>query len=269
MLPQFKFLVIGCTTDETIYRQETGECRQGIGGVAGNMAYALGVHGQDVTLVTSLSLDSQGDLVRMAFGLDQIISAPHHLTGKVVITTRAGEQVRASGSWPSVCALPDDIKTRIQDTDSILLDCTLPVNMLSRVLELANQYDKPVTVNATTKSRSKLITATAQYPKQLITMNQQEYTQVERLSRSLPLAGFLDQINTESLLVTRGSQGWNLYDRSGYISSDALEVPPNTDFVGCGDFAAAGAAYALTADLPVVETVNGFIKTRMRLNCIS
>ena len=50
--------------------------------------------------------------------------------------------------------------------------------------------------------------------------------------------------------------------------SPAAPVPEHTDFIGCGDYAAAGAVHAVVHGLDPEATINGFIQRKLEANVV-
>lgn len=266
-----RYLVIGAAVSEAVTHEETQRQRRDVGGVAGQMATALGRHGCQVTILTSTAQGPEAQrtvqMLEEAGVIVHAIEGRHH-TGWCRITTRGGEQRSAHGQWPR----PDEginhyVPELVQQADWLLLDC----NMSSRTAQLtllnAAQARVPVTINATTRSRSSLIWETRQTPKRLVTMNRAEAHNLMGLAKCHAYPELRERINTRNILVTLGPDGWKLYGANGaHRSSKAITPPKDTDFIGCGDYATAGLSHAIAQNLPINQTVNDFISKRAQLN---
>ena len=180
-----QYLVIGTAITETITHLEDGKSRQDVGAVAGQMATALSRHQCDVTLLTSTGQDEQGKktLERLTEAGVKTYTVTHtSKTGWASISTRAGEQARTQGAWPTLDEIASELAGNLRDIDWILVDCNLSATALNRILGMAAKEQIPVTINATTKGKSRLIWETRTHPKRLATMNRDEQLNLMRLS---------------------------------------------------------------------------------------
>ena len=267
-----QYLVIGTAITETITHLEDGKSRQDVGAVAGQMATALSRHQCDVTLLTSTGQDEQGKktLERLTEAGVKTYTVTHtSKTGWASISTRAGEQARTQGAWPTLDEIASELAGNLRDIDWILVDCNLSATALNRILGMAAKEQIPVTINATTKGKSRLIWETRTHPKRLATMNRDEQLNLMRLSDSKTVPELRENLNSRNVFVSSGPQGWRVDGAKGiHASSTAIPTPTDTDYIGCGDYATAGLTHAINAGLPIVETVNRFIETRLQLNTI-
>ena len=267
-----QYLVIGTAITETITHLEDGKSRQDVGAVAGQMATALARHQCDVTLLTSTGQDEQGKktLERLTEAGVKTYTVTHTgKTGWARINTKAGEQARAQGAWPTLDEIASELAGNLRDIDWILVDCNLSATALNRILGMAAKEQIPVTINATTKGKSRLIWETRTHPKRLATMNRDEQLNLMRLSGSKTVPELRENLKSRNVFVSSGPQGWTVDGAKGIqASSPAIPTPAGTDYIGCGDYATAGLTHAITAGLPIVETVNRFIETRLQLNTI-
>ena len=268
-----KYLVIGCSSNETVTHRETGRSRQDVGGVAGQMATALARHGCSTTLITPMgrsSKDAEQVIRRLAYaGVKVVPAKTPHQTGRTQIATVAGEPSRTRGSWPSTEDVGESIEEHVKDADWVLVDCTLIPRVLITILDAATAHGVPVTINATSKSKVGLIVQAKGRPIHLVTANRAECSRLSRLVGINDFQGLCKWLNAQNIFVSYASDGWRLDRLYGDgISSSAPTPPDGTDFVGCGDYATAGATYAVALGLPVIQSVNQFIETRMGLNVI-
>ena len=104
----------------------------------------------------------------------------------------------------------------------------------------------------------------------MLTLNQAE---AQALMQRLNCHGekeMMRRLRAGSMLLTRNSSGWRFYDREGnMVESLAAPVPENTDFIGCGDYAAAGAIHAVVHRLDLEATINGFIQRKLEANVVT
>ena len=82
--------------------------------------------------------------------------------------------------------------------------------------------------------------------------------------------GMMHRLRAESMLLTRDSSGWRFYDQDGnMVESPAAPAPEHTDFIGCGEYAAAGAVHAVVHGLDLEATINGFIQRKLESNVMT
>ena len=104
----------------------------------------------------------------------------------------------------------------------------------------------------------------------MLTINEAEASEMMRAVPTIWESKLMNRLNAHAMLVTRGHNGWDLH-RSGdeTIRSPAVEVPEQTDFIGCGDYAAAGAAHALVHGLDSELTINRFVRRKLEANVVT
>ena len=264
-----RVVVAGMAISETVRHGQKGK-RHGIGGVAGNIAEALAASGNAVTMVTSLGSDTAGKETRKLLeqrGIRVVTDGRRGESGHAVIETRAGEQGRARGRWPMPRGLGALIDQLEDEYEAVASDAHMSPLDLRSVL---TRPGKTTMANATsTRSAPKL--RSARIPDlALATMNGQEMRAVlrdmgqdggsaERVRRAIP---------AHALLSTSGKKGWTFLQEGSRTDSPAVTVPEGTDFIGCGDWAAAGALHAILHGLDVCETVNDFIRRKLQANIV-
>ena len=263
------FLVAGTAIAEIIEHQPDGGRRQGLGGVAATIATALAEAEDSVTLITSIGTGPQGEqalrlLDRQPFQVRSIRN--NRPAGHAHIPTRDGEQRPGKGSWPRISGIGTMVQNEAAHHDWVITDCNMSPALLGQIL---NQPHHHTMVNGTTTRRAAMLLDTQKIAKTLVTLNQAEALSLMReagVSGSQPL---MRALNTQYLLITLGSEGWNLYTRGNQddtVRSQAVPVPARTDFIGSGDYAAAGAVHALAHNLDVADTVNSFISRKLNRN---
>lgn len=268
-----RVMVAGTAILETVRHGAQGQ-RSGIGGVAGNIAEALAWAGNPVTMVTRIGSgphggDASRTLEERGIRVETLWDS--RPAGHAVIETRAGEQGGARGSWPMPSGLWRVLDRLDGEYDAVVSDAHMSRTDLRRVL------DRPglmTMANCTsTGSASKVLQA--RIPGLgMATMNRLEMEAIHRqLTPSRRAAhdhqeAVLRALETRTLLVTHGRDGWGLYGQGGPARSAAVPVPERTDFVGCGDWAAAGALHAHLHGLDPVETINDFISRKLQANTV-
>ena len=131
-----------------------------------------------------------------------------------------------------------------------------------------NQPGKHAMANGTTTRRAPQLLETRDLDKTLVTMNQAEARAVMRAAGARHENRLPRVLNARNLLITRGSRGWTLLMEGGAVESPAVRVPEHTDFIGCGDYAAAGALRAIIGNLDPRETINESISRKLELNIV-
>ena len=266
-----KLLVIGSAIKESITHSPENISRKDIGGVAGQMATGLGLNGADVTILTNFQEGSEGDQIIQMLkeaGVKVIASTRTPSAGWANISTIQGEMSRCQGSWPNPTGITTDLRELIKDFDWLITDCNHSQTDIIKILWMANQASVPVVMNATTTGKSIAILR-ANEPKRIVTMNRAEARNIMSKTRVRHEIELTDALNTEALLITDSSRGWKLYGRArAFMSSPAVPVPPNTDFIGCGDYATAGLTQAIAEKIPIKETINALITLKLNRNTI-
>ena len=258
-----RFLVVGTAIAETILHQPGGEERRGLGGVAATIALALAEAGNEVTLITSIGRGPEGTRAKNLLGdapLRTIIRDSTGAAGYATINTRQGEQQQTNGRWPRVTGLGSLAEREIHRHEIIIADTNMtPENLL----HLLDHPGKLTMVNGTTTLGTARIPTRWNNKLGMLTLNQAE---AQALMQRLNCHGekeMMHRLRAQSMLLTRDSSGWRFYDREGdMVESSAAPVPEHTDFIGCGDYAAAGAVHAVVHGLDLEATINGFIQRK-------
>ena len=265
-----RFLVVGTAIAETILHQPGGEERRGIGGVAATIALALAEAGNEVTLITSIGRGPEGTRAINLLGaapLRTIIRDSTGAAGCATINTWQGEQQQANGRWPRVTGLGPLAKQEIHRHEIIIADTNMtPGNLL----HLLDHPGKLTMVNGTTTLGTARIPTRWKNKLGMLTLNRAE---AQALMQRLNCYGekeMMRRLRPGSMLLTRDSSGWRFYDREGnMLESPAAPVPEHTDFIGCGDYAAAGAIHAVVHGLDLEATINGFIQRKLEANVVT
>ena len=264
-----KFLVAGTAISETVIHQPREGERRGIGGVAATIALALAEAGNQVTLVTSVGQGTEGSRVRDLLAetpIRAVIQDSKRPAGHAVINTRRGEQLRANGSWPKQEDLSGLAAKEAGSHDWIIADCNMTPAELARMLD---QPGRMTMVNGTTTRGCARILEARPKELEMLTVNEAEASAMMRAIPTVRGSKLMERLNAHAMLVTRGHNGWDLH-RSGEetVSSPAVETPAHTDFIGCGDYAAAGAVHALAHGLDPKLTINEFIRRKLEYNVV-
>ena len=264
-----KFLVVGTAISETVVHQPRGGERRGIGGVAATIALALAEAGNQVTLVTSVARGTEGRRVRdllVETPIRAVIQDSKRPAGHAVINTRRGEQRQANGSWPKHEDLSGLVAKEAGNHDCVIADCNMTPGELGRILD---QAGKLTMVNGTTARSCTRILKARPRDLGMLTVNEAEASEMMRAVHTVWESQVMERLNAHAMLVTRGRNGWDLH-RSGEetVSCPAVPVPDHTDFIGCGDYAAAGAAHALVHGLDPELTINRFVRRKLEANVV-
>ena len=148
----------------------------------------------------------------------------------------------------------------------IIADCNITPAEMARILD---QPGRLTMVNGTTIRGCTRILKARPRDLGMLTVNEAEASAMMRAVHTVWESHVIERLNAHSMLVTRGHRGWELH-RSGEetIRSPAVEVPEQTDFIGCGDYAAAGAVHALAHKLDPELTINEFILRKLEANVV-
>ena len=262
-----RFMVVGTTIAETVLHIPLGSRRRGLGGVAATIALALAQEGQDVTLVTSIGRGPMGKEARRLLDETSISTTVRESRGEAghaTISARNGEPVQHRGRWPRAEGLAPLVERELAYHQVVIADTNMPPEDIRRILE---HPGKLTMVNATTTRGAARIPRRMENPLGMITVNRAEARALMQWVKTDSEREMMRRMGTDTLLVTLDQQGWRLQQQGGeMVASSAVAVPENTDFVGCGDYAAAGAVQALLHGLEPRETINRFIRRKMEIN---
>ena len=265
---QARILVAGTAIPEIVVHQPGGESRRGLGGVAGQMALALAQEGNEVVLVTCVGEGPKGNEL-----MELLEAAPFRAhtirirgeAGHGNIDTNRGEQGRTRGRWPRPSGLSRAVAELAGGQDCIAADCHMTPGELSRILGHPGVFKA---VNGTTARSCLRIRLLRSCGLGLAGVNENEFHELLRESAADSHESLMRHIGADSLLTTRNSRGWEYRNGQGMVGSEAPPVPAHTDFVGCGDYATAGALHAHLHGLDPVETINSFIRRKLAANVV-
>ena len=265
-----RFLVVGTTITETVLHQHGGGERRGLGGVAATIALALAEAENEVTLITSIGQGPEGKRARellAAAPLRTIIRNSTGAAGFATITTQQGEQQRANGQWPRATGLGPLAEREINRHEIIIADTNMSPGDLLRMLD---HPGKLTMVNGTTTLGTARIPTRWNNRLGMLTVNRAE---ARALMQRLDCSGeiqLMRRLRAGSMLLTRDSSGWRFYSQDGdMVESPAAPAPEHTDFIGCGDYAAAGAVHAIAHGLDPEATINSFIQRKLEANVVT
>ena len=262
-------LVVGTTIAETVAHAPGPGERRGLGGVGATIALALGEAGNDVTLLTQVGQGREGDEARRLLAeapVSAIIRESRGAAGHAVIQTAGGDPRRVNGRWPRAEGISELIDREAARHDVIITDTHMLPADIARALD---RPGKLTMVNATTTRGVARIPRRRQHPLGMLTLNQREADALmEQLNCTDPRQLML-RLKAGSMLLTKGRRGWSFHQQDGKrTESPAVAVPDHTDFVGCGDYAAAGAVHAVLHQLDLRKTVNEFISRKLESNVV-
>ncbi len=123
--------------------------------------------------------------------------------------------------------------------------------------------------NGTTTKTARKILSIGKIPKMLCTMNRNEARSLMQEIGCREENGLPGKLNAQHVLVTHGAQGFCIHNRDGMTAKyPAVPVPEYTDFIGCGDYATAGAILALMTGLDPGKTIQELIGRKLELNIV-
>lgn len=262
-----KFLVIGNAVQEAVRREEDGNCRYHTGGVGAIMARELALAGSEVTFLTTAPAGAPTKRIKDRMGQYgascRIVPGdpPQQNESKVTIHVSHGRPVRATGQWARMGGLREHIEELAPKHDYTLTSMNPRLEDLKEALERSNRLITNATTNRLAKTLPEL---KGQYA---ATMNQAECQSVmQALSQGQP-EHLPNHMGAQLVMVTQGAQGKTILKPDEPPSHTPAPTPQkNTDFVGAGDAATAGLAYALAHDLNIHETVDRFVTSLMERN---
>lgn len=262
------FLVVGNAVDETVTRTEDGAIRGHAGGVGAIMARELARRGTDVTFLTTAlpgpALDRiRSHLVDAGVRLEAVPgNPPQREHAQVRIRCRRGEFAGASGNWARMGGLEDAIIELAPAADITLVS----LNLMSNDLEAALRHSQALVTNATSpKLAPRLLKLLGQAA---ATLNTRELGALRSRLKQQPSPEELPAaIGADEVLLTRAARGMSLYRRDApALTAPAPPVPAGADFIGAGDAATAGIAWALATRTDPLQTAREFITALLEHN---
>ena len=263
------FLVVGTAIPEMVIHKPDGGTRTGLGGVAATMAMALADAGNLVTLLTTMGQGPHSQdlrqLLRDAPFTAMFLNRSHR-NGHAQIETLKGQHSTARGNWPRVTTVAKAAARLAPHHQAILLDCNIAATDL---FEILNHPHTLKLINGTTSNACKTVLDPRLPPGAILTLNQPETRSLSgKLGKASP-EKLLSSCKAAGALLTEGPDGWTYHTDTGQkVHSEAVPVPRNTDFIGCGDYAAAGLAHAILHGTDIKTTVNDFITTKLNANVV-
>ena len=261
------YLVIGNALPETVVSLNPNKSRVHVGGVGAIMARELALAGAAVTLLTTAptgaATQELADLLSN-LPLQHIIvpGSPRQTQRSYAkIYTRSGKPVKAQGNFAPMGGLAAEIADLVPNFDWVLMS----LNPMPRDISLASQQAANLTLNATAPSLTKRFLQAKR--SRICTMNQQEANRLLDASKVNIPQNLLEKLKTDLVLVTNAANGYTIY-RNGQPPQrhSAVPAPQGTDFVGAGDAATAGLAYAEAEGLDHAPTIDRFITNLLRRN---
>ena len=241
------FLVVGNAVAETVTRTEDGARRGHAGGVGAIMARELALAGADATLLTSAVPVPSLDTVREHLTLAGVTleadtgNPPQKMHGQIHIRCRRGEFAGASGEWVRMGGLGARIRELAPHYDVTLVS----MNLLQPDLAAALASARLLVTNATSpKLAARLLSQKGQAA---ATLNTRELGAVRARLRTRPTPEELPRtLGADAVLLTKGPAGMTLYQEDAPARTAAATPPPaGADYIGAGDAATAGLAWAL------------------------
>ena len=264
-----RFLIAGSLVPETVTHRETGLSRHDVGGVASQMAAALAGAGMSPTLLASIAHNHAEAAATQTMAKAGVrVSAPADaaVAGWSAITTKNGEPQSSRGQWPEPQRLAERVQQELNDNQWLMLDTNVGVRQMTQCLEMAQERRIATSVHCAAVAHVDAIWQTRQTTKHVVTMNISEAQSMLEGFETIEPDQLRQSLNARCLLVTMGSEGWLASRPEGIVRSRAIATPSHTDFVGCGDYAAAGLCYAIATRQPISNVINAFIQRRMEQN---
>ena len=263
-----RFLVAGTAIAETVIHHPGGERREGLGGVAATIALALAGAGNPVTLVTNVGRGPAGRRAEELLAdtpIRVLAGRSRSPAGHAAIFTHRGEQRQTSGRWPRQYGLSKTVMREAADHDCIIADCNMDPEELARILDQPGKAD-----DGERDHHPRLRPAPEGKAEEAGDAHGERGRGMgdEERDRHLPDGRADAGAERPGHAPHPGSGRLGAAPRGGRetLRSPAVETPANTDFVGCGDYAAAGAVHSLVHGLDPAATINGFIRRKLEAN---
>lgn len=261
------FLVIGNAVNESVTRAEDGRTRRHAGGVGAVMARELALAGARVTFLTTSPPGPDLDEIRRRLDIPGLTlladtgDPPQRKSARVAITVRAGEYAGAQGNWPRMGGLAREIEELTPRHDCSVVS----LNPANSDLQAALRHSPFLVANATT---AKLAPHLLSLPGlTAATLNARELGALRAAAgKRFPDEELPALLQARAVLVTRGPRGMSLITPDSHRRAPAAPTPPQTDFIGAGDAATAGLAWALVNKLPPLATTLLFTNRLIQRN---
>ena len=187
------------------------------------------------------------------------------MQGLINIRYRRGEFAGASGEWVRMGGLAPRIRELAPEYDVTLIStCMLPEDLTAALTSA-----RRLVANATSpKLAPRLLKLKGQAA---ATLNTRELGAVRAHLRTRPAPEDLPRIlGTDAVLLTKGPGGITLHRDGGPSKSAPAATPPKgTDFVGAGDAATAGLAWALAHGQDPLPAAVRFVTALLERNALS
>jgi rfaE bifunctional protein kinase chain/domain len=151
------------------------------------------------------------------------------------------------------------LKENIQEIDAIILQDynkgLLVPGYISKIIQLANSFDKFITVDPKFKNFFEFHDVTVFKPNKKET---EEALAMHLTTRNdLIEAGniLLEKLNADAVLITRGKEGMALFKKNEEVTFIDTRARKVADVSGAGDTVIATLTYALAADASITESV--------------
>ena len=255
------FIAIGSAGIDTITHSETKRTQVRIGGVAATCAQELARAGHQVTLYCNLTDDHRGRQAATLLEQAGITSAPAYRARDhfhMSTITKGGSPGKVTGKFPFTYQNERQITRALKDSpnaDLVITDTNLSADSLATLSLICPN----LLIIASSAGRAQSIRAITALPKTALSMNQLEHGRIGQPT----YAETLTHNHARHLLVTSGAQGFYQTTAAGTTHHPAVEVPPDSDFIGCGDAAAAGLAHAIVTGYDTLTCVAQFVARRL------
>ncbi|MDD9863362.1 MAG: PfkB family carbohydrate kinase [Gammaproteobacteria bacterium] len=148
----------------------------------------------------------------------------------------------------------------------VVFDCNLSRGAIEKIAEICRRRHIHAVGAATSDTKATRLTVTRPYGTRALCMNRHEANALTK-ELGLPdgeLRELRTALNTKTLLVTAGDEGWHLAEEDDVTKYKGPEgIVPETD-IGAGDAACAGLVHALAQGESIQDTVNGMAGDALR-----
>lgn len=220
----------------------------GVGGTAYNIAANLSQNGVPAELYSTVKKDSIfSEYLREHLEKSEIdtqyVSATSEIDENMFIGFRSGEELESAVTSTGISGVPFDeevLSSAIESAELIVADCNLSEDQLQTVTIIANETGTPILISGVSESkaaRAMNISATIDFFFLNDTQSDSLFADNETPNP--------DIVNTDTLVVTRGEDGVDVYGGGDYeLSAPSIEGDiVNT--LGAGDSVISAVAHVL------------------------
>jgi pseudouridine kinase len=233
------------------------------GGVARNIAENLARLGLGVSLITVLSNDVHGDVIRRScaaldIDLGMSIESAKPTGTYLAILDEHGEMVSAVNDMRGIAELStadlERAESAMRAADMIVADCNIDCSCLIWLSGFSERHGKRLLIEPVSVAKSrKLLDAVRSSPVFAITPNAQQLAALSSEANLDDALRSLHALGFRNIVLHRGAQGAVASDGATIVDVPPINIADIMDVTGAGDAAVAGLIAGLAEGLTLGE----------------